>query len=297
MSTESRVVVIGCSGAVGSRLISILHGQGYEVLGVRSKEKCLARNHICTSINLLDPRVSLKFEDFRPNSLVLTSWITTPIAFWESKMNEHWVEASKRVILQFLELGGEYVVTTGTCAEYDWNLNRPLEEIDKPNPSTLYGRSKLNLLNWIADLGVPYLWTRTFAQFGLREPSGRLVPSVIDALLGNHPALISNSHGVRDFIFVEDIARILSILMADTRVGVVNLGTGVGTEIGELALRIGNMIGRPDLINITENRTERNVVVADVKKLNGLLGPYSWTSLEDALLRSIEARSQRLHSD
>ncbi len=297
MSTESRVVVIGCSGAVGSRLISILHGRGYEVLGVRSKEKCLARNHICTSINLLDPRVSLKFEDFRPNSLVLTSWITTPIAFWESKMNEDWVEASKRIILQFLELGGEYVVATGTCAEYDWNLNRPLGEIDKPNPSTLYGRSKLNLLNWIADLGVPYLWTRTFAQFGLREPSGRLVPSVIDALLGNHPALISNTHGVRDFIFVEDIARILSILMADTRVGVVNLGTGVGTEIGELALRIGNMIGRPDLINITENSTERNMVVADVKKLNGLLGPYSWTSLEDALSRSIEARSQKFYSD
>ncbi len=297
MSTELRVVVIGCSGAVGSRLISILHGRGYEVLGVRSKEKCLARNHICTSINLLDPRVSLKFEDFRPNSLVLTSWITTPIAFWESKMNEDWVEASKRIILQFLELGGEYVVATGTCAEYDWNLNRPLGEIDKPNPSTLYGRSKLNLLNWIADLGVPYLWTRTFAQFGLREPSGRLVPSVIDALLGNHPALISNTHGVRDFIFVEDIARILSILMADTRVGVVNLGTGVGTEIGELALRIGNMIGRPDLINITENSTERNMVVADVKKLNGLLGPYSWTSLEDALSRSIEARSQKFYSD
>ncbi len=297
MSTELRVVVIGCSGAVGSRLISILHGRGYEVLGVRSKEKCLARNHICTSINLLDPRVSLKFEDFRPNSLVLTSWITTPIAFWESKMNEDWVEASKRIILQFLELGGEYVVATGTCAEYDWNLNRPLGEIDKPNPSTLYGRSKLNLLNWIADLGVPYLWTRTFAQFGLREPSGRLVPSVIDALLGNHPALISNTHGVRDFIFVEDIARILSILMADTRVGVVNLGTGVGTEIGELALKIGNMIGRPDLINITENSTERNMVVADVKKLNGLLGPYSWTSLEDALSRSIEARSQKFYSD
>jgi nucleoside-diphosphate-sugar epimerase len=297
MSTESRVVVIGCSGAVGSRLISILHGRGYEVLGVRSKEKCLARNHICTSINLLDPRVSLKFEDFRPNSLVLTSWITTPIAFWESKMNEDWVEASKRIILQFLELGGEYVVATGTCAEYDWNLNRPLGEIDKPNPSTLYGRSKLNLLNWIAELGVPYLWTRTFAQFGLREPSGRLVPSVIDALLGNHPALISNTHGVRDFIFVEDIARILSILMADTRVGVVNLGTGVGTEIGELALRIGNMIGRPDLINITENSTERNMVVADAKKLNGLLGPYSWTSLEDALSRSIEARSQKFYSD
>ncbi len=292
MSIKSRVLVIGCSGAVGSRLISILYEQGYEVLGVRSKGRCLAQNHVCTSINLLNPQLSLKFEDFRPNSLVLTSWITTPVTFWESKMNEDWVEASKRIILQFLELGGEYIVATGTCAEYDWKLNRALEETDKPNPSSLYGRSKLNLLNWLADLGVPYLWTRTFAQFGLREPNGRLVPSVIDALLNNHSASITNAHGVRDFIFVEDIARILSILMADIRVGVVNLGTGVGTEIGELALRIGNMIGRPELINITENRAEGNMVVADVKKLNGLLGSYSWTSLEDALSRSIEARSR-----
>lgn len=292
MSIESRVVVIGCSGAVGSRLVSILHEQGYGVLGVRSKGRCLGENHICTSINLLSPQFGLKFEDFRPNALVLTSWITTPVTFWESKMNEDWVEASKRIILQFLEVGGEYVVATGTCAEYDWNLSRPLEEVDKPNPSTLYGRSKLNLLNWLADLEVPYLWTRTFAQFGLREPNGRLVPSVIDALLKNLPASITNAHSVRDFIFVEDIARILSILMADTRVGVVNLGTGIGTEIGEMALKIGNIFGRPDLINITDNRTEGNMVVADVKKLNGFLGPYSWTSLEDALSRSIEARSR-----
>lgn len=292
MSNRSKVLVTGCSGAVGSRLISILHKQGHEVIGIRSRGKCVPQNHICTSINLLDSQDGLNLENYRPKTLVLTSWITTPGTFWESKVNTDWVEASTRMILQFLKFGGEYVVANGTCAEYDWNLNRPLEEIDEPNPASLYGLSKLNLLNWLTDLGVPYLWTRTFAQFGLREPSGRLVPSVIDALLKSHSASITNAHGVRDFIFIEDIARILSILIADERIGVVNLGTGVGTEIGDMALKIGTMMGRPELINFVETRAEANMVVADVKKLNGFLGPYSFTSLDDALLRSIEARSQ-----
>jgi nucleoside-diphosphate-sugar epimerase len=291
MTVESQIIVIGCSGAVGSRLIPILHAQGSRVLGIRLNGKCLNQNHICTSVNLLDPLESIRFENFQPKVLILTSWITTPTIFWESKANEDWVEASKRIVLGFLNLGGEYIVATGTCAEYDWNLNRPLEEIDKPNPATLYGRSKLKLLNWLAGLGVPYLWTRTFAQFGLNEPNGRLVPSVIDALLNDRIVTITNPHGVRDFIFIEDVVRILSILVMNKHLGIVNLGTGIGTEIGDLALRLGTMIGKPNLINITQDSIDGNMVVADSKKLNGILGPHSLTSLDSALLRSIEARS------
>ena len=294
LNVERRILVVGCSGAVGSQLISILSAQGYEILGVRSKRKCAVQNHICTPVDLLNPHVNPDFGDFRASSMILTSWITTPSVFWDSKSNEDWFEASKRVITRFVRNGGSYVAVTGTCAEYDWGLHRPLKESDIVNPASLYGRSKLDLLNWLTELGVPFLWTRTFAQFGLNEPKGRLVPSVIDALLNSEVATITNADGVRDFIFVEDIAKIISVLLTGNQIGVVNIGTGLGTNIGNLALEIGTMIGRPELVKIVEQNTKSQIVVAEITKLTALLGPFSWTPLDEALNRSIETRRQSL---
>jgi len=294
LNSNSRIIVIGCSGAVGSQLISILKERGFEILGIRFKGRCYEQNHVCQSVDLLDPHANLDFSDFCASSIILTSWITTPLVFWDSRINEEWFEASRRLITQFIQTGGAYVAVTGTCAEYDWSLNRPLKEADFSDPTSLYGQSKLKLLNWLTDLGIPFLWTRTFAQFGLSEPTGRLVPSVIDSLLKCEVAKITNANGVRDFIFVEDIARILSFLLSSNQVGVVNIGTGVGIKIGDMAMRIGNVIGRPQLVNITDDRSEGDIVVADTTRLNELLGSFAWTSLEDALSRSIETRQQNL---
>lgn len=295
LNVKGRIIVVGCSGAVGSQLISILNAEGYEILGVRSKRRCEVKNHICTPIDLLNPQVNPDFGDFRASSMILTSWITTPSVFWDSKVNEDWFEASKRLITRFMRNGGSYVAVTGTCAEYDWGLNRPLKESDSQNPASLYGQSKLDLLNWLTYLGVPFLWTRTFAQFGLNEPKGRLVPSVIDALLDSKVATITNADGVRDFIFVEDVAKIISVLLIGNTVGVVNIGTGLGTNIGNMALKIGTMIGRPELIKTIEQNARSQIVVAEITKLTELLGPFSWTSLDEALNRSIEMRRQSLN--
>lgn len=196
---SSRILVLGCSGAVGSRLIAFLAHREYEIMGIRLKGKCSSQKHRCVSIDLLDYSAAIDFSDFRPEYLIHTAWITKPVEFWESELNKSWLDASKRIIKLFFHSGGKYLAVTGTCAEYDWALKRLLREDDLANPISLYGRSKLELLNWLNDLGIPFLWTRTFAQFDENEPTERLIPTVIDSLLRGRPVIINNSEGSARF--------------------------------------------------------------------------------------------------
>lgn len=77
--------------------------------------------------------------------------------------------------------------------------------------------------------------------------------------------------------------------------GVVNIGTGSGVKIGDVALRIGSIIGRTELINISEIITAGDMVVANTIKLKQILGEYSWIDFDEALHRSIEARIARFN--
>lgn len=95
---SKKVLILGCSGQVGSRLTLLLLKYGFIVHGVSGSKLCKIndRNHFCKKINLLDPRVSLNLGELKPDVMVHTAWVTTPGVFWESPINDEWVKASKR---------------------------------------------------------------------------------------------------------------------------------------------------------------------------------------------------------
>jgi nucleoside-diphosphate-sugar epimerase len=87
--------------------------------------------------------------------------------------------------------GGQRVVTAGTCAEYSWEEGGDgicREDATLLRPSTLYGTSKDALRrmqeSMARTLGFSAAWGRVFFPYGVGEPAGRLVPSVIDNVLG-----------------------------------------------------------------------------------------------------------------
>ena len=90
---SKKVLILGCSGQVGSRLTLLLLKYGFIVHGVSGSKLCKInnRNHFCKKINLLDPRVSLNLGGLKPDVMVHTAWVTTPGVFWESPINDEWV--------------------------------------------------------------------------------------------------------------------------------------------------------------------------------------------------------------
>ena len=289
---KGRVFLTGCTGEIGSRLVLELIGAGYEVFGARGSGVCQIESpsHSCVSINLLDPSQDLCLSEIKPDVLVHTAWLTTPNLFWESDLNAKWVLASKRLIESFILSGGSYLVVTGSCAEYAWDANLPLSEDSLELPTSSYGKAKLELLNWLRNRQIPYLWTRTFFQFGMNEPPGRLIPATIDSLLNGKEFLIRSGSDVRDFVFVEDVSKILTLLISNGISGLINIGSGAELQVRTLAYTISELLGRTDLLEFKENNAQASYVVSNPKRLNSVIGDFSWTSIDSALMRTIAVR-------
>lgn len=290
---RNRVVLLGCTGEIGSRLTMTLIGSGFEVFGVRASRECKIKSplHTCLQRNLLSSELDLNLQNIKPEILIHTAWHTTPNLFWESESNSKWSEASQRIILDFENSGGKYLVVTGSCAEYSWELGEPLSETSLELPVTAYGKARLELLKWLRNKELPFLWTRTFFQFGLNEPEGRLIPSLIDSLLEGRPYMIRSGKDIRDFVYVEDVVRILSYLISKKYTGVINIGSGVGSEIETASRKLANLIGRDDLIGFKNDNKEKSIVVSNPEKLISIIGNYPWKPFETALLESIKARN------
>jgi nucleoside-diphosphate-sugar epimerase len=287
-----RVFLTGCTGEIGSRLTLALLDLGYEVFGTRGSRDCTINNslHTCKRIDLLDSSEELGVKAIMPDVLVHTAWITTPKDFWNSDRNSEWIEASKRIVDEYVESGGQYLVVTGSCAEYSWNTDIPLTENSVELPATPYGRAKLELLNWIRGRDIPFLWTRTFFQFGMNETEGRLIPSTIESILRGEKFIVRSGSDIRDFVFVEDVSKILAVLISRKLFGVINIGSGTETKIETITHMISDLMGRGDLVHYEKSEIQKSYVVSNPEKLQSLIGSYSWKPIKSALLETIEAR-------
>ena len=91
---------------------------------------------------------------------------------------------------------------------------------------------------------------------------------------------------IRDFIDVRDAGAALSALALSHVSGPVNIGTGEGITVAELALKLGELSGRPDLVRLgalPDRAGEPPRIVADVEKLREEVGFDGFRTLESGL--------------
>lgn len=287
-------MVLGHSGELGSRLVIKLLNSGHEVIGISrsDKYKILHPSFSFYSKDLLNPSESLDFSRFQPDVLIFLSWITKPKDFLESTENLLWVETSIKIISDFEKFGGKYLIMSGSCAEYSSAQTEPISETSLENPLSLYGKSKLQVLNWLRTRDIPFLWTRTFYQFGLLEESGRLIPSLIDSLAHNQKFVVSNQFDKVDFVYIEDVAEILFILFTKNANGVYNIGAGVGHQIKDTANLVLRLMGaKSELLSFKDQRGDFRKVVSNPKKLISIIGDYKWSDFEETLVATIISRT------
>lgn len=123
------------------------------------------------------------------------------------------------------------VVHVGSALEYG-ELSNDLSETSQPQPTTLYGQSKLlgteRVTQFSRDRQFRALTARLFTVYGCGEHQGRLLPSLIEAARTGADLPMTEGKQERDFCFVEDVAEGLLRLAAAPWRGdtVVNLATG-----------------------------------------------------------------------
>ena len=124
------------------------------------------------------------------------------------------------------------------------------------------------------------------------ETKRRLIPDIVDSLSSGKEFVVQSASDVRDFVFVEDVSAIISLLISRKQIGVVNIGSGEQIEIEILTRAIAELLEHPELLKFSTVVLPKSYVVSDPQKLRSIIGNYSWMPLESALVKTIEARNR-----
>jgi nucleoside-diphosphate-sugar epimerase len=296
-----RVAVTGGSGFVGSHLVRTLVQFGAQVTALYP-EPTAPRLQDLESIE------RVVFDLQNPDSVVTSLSEARPeivfhlAAYGVQRRDRDLTKAvltnvsgAAAVVEGAAQAGTRIVVHIGTSAEYG-GLAEPIPEDAEIRPAGIYAATKaagtIVARARARELGVRWLGLRPFVTFGPGEDRDKLVPYVITRALGGEPVITTGGTQIRDFVYVEDL--VLGVAMApfcDLADGeILNLGTGVGTSVGEIIDLIARTIGRADLRIGARNLSVDDVPrqVADVTKQRRLLPAWRpTTSLDEGIRRTI----------
>jgi nucleoside-diphosphate-sugar epimerase len=230
-----------------------------------------------------------------PTQLLHTAWYVEPGGYWNSPRNLAWVAASLDLVRSFVECGGQRALVVGSCAEYDWNFGQCHEQRTPKRPHSLYGTCKNALREMLtvygAHVGLSLAWARPFFIYGPYEHPARLIPTVIESLLTGRPVDSTDGEQLRDFLHVEDAGEALARLLLSTVEGPVNIGSGHASTVREVVSRLGERLGRLELVRFGSKPrppSDPAVLVADARRLNDEVGFVPQWDLENGLHRTIE---------
>lgn len=214
------------------------------------------------------------------------------------------------------ETGVSKVVNASSACIYG-QVEGITSEMHYPRPNWAYGVSKLAAEKYCDVYSdyqqLPVVNLRYGITYGEREWFRRVLTIMCKRVINNQPPVVfGDGEQVRDFIYVKDLVDLHNIAMfSETANGQsYNVGTGVGTSIKELALRVIEASGKnlEVLFENTQegefsklvpdkkrNTAELKVMLLDVQKAKNELNWQPKTKLVDGLKNEIDWASANIN--
>jgi nucleoside-diphosphate-sugar epimerase len=274
-----RVLVTGGTGFIGGHLTASLRREGMD---------CVAQPRAVT-------RSLPAGWAGAPFALVDLAWDTTRSPGFAAHAQQ--VHRLAQLVEQLRPLGLSAVIGTGSSEEYGPLDGMLTEEAEPATPLTAYGwgkRAAGELLRaWSARAGVPCLWVRPFIVYGPGQRGDMLIPYAVRQALAGLPAEFSAGEQRRDLLAVEDLVALYRRALERGWEGfhVVNAGTGEPTEMREVVLHLGELLGAGHLFRLGARPTrpgEPPLHVADPARAFGLFGWRAAVGWRDGLSRLVE---------
>ena len=174
------------------------------------------------------------------------------------------------------EFGVGHFVFASTNNVYGDRLEAaPIREEEKGSPcyGNDYGLTKYAGELLVRDVfegsGTALAIVRIGDIFGPGQKEGKLVKAVVANVLEGRPQrLYGAGERVRDYVYIDDVARGFVHVLEGRLAGVYNLGTGVGTSVREIVeMAEGLSACREKTVEVAVEQEDRGKVVLDVSKL------------------------------
>lgn len=201
--------------------------------------------------------------------------------------------------------GIKRLVYSSTAAVYGNPVKVPIEEDDLKMPINPYGATKFAFEQLLHAYHKSYhlnvVMFRFFNPYGPTEahdPETHAIPNFILAALQDKPIpLYWGGNQVRDFFFVDDIARAHVMGLEQSGFHTYNLGSGTGHLVKDVVEKIFELTGRrPPIKALGERAGDPPRLLADISRARDELGWKPEVSLEDGLRRTIQAFRDRIEA-
>lgn len=308
-----RVFVTGAGGFIGSHLVEALAGSG---ASVRALVRYTSRGD-WGHLDQLAPDVRGSLEvvlgdvrdaQFMRNQIRgcdvvfhLAALIGIPYSY---EAAESYVDTNVRGTLNVLqaarEAGVRRVVVTSTSEVYGTARYTPMDEAHPLQAQSPYSASKIAAdklaESYHLSFALPVVTVRPFNTYGPRQSARAVIPTIVSQVLAGVEALrLGSLAPVRDLTYVEDTVRgFLCAGLAEQAVGhVINLGTGQGISIGDLARAVMKIAGRElpiveDPDRVRPQASEVQLLIAKTELAHKLLGWKPEVSFTEGLQRVVE---------
>lgn len=113
-----------------------------------------------------------------------------------------------------------------------------------------YSRTKHAGTVAVAEVSARTGWPLTIARihntYGAGQPATRFVAAVVTTLRAREPLVLAHPDRVRDFVYVDDVARSLVAALDEAPGGRPEIGTGTGTRLEAVARLVAGTLGAPE---------------------------------------------------
>lgn len=282
---KKKILITGATGFIGKEVVKELTKNKYQLLCLSRKE--YKNNKFVTWIKsslLLNKNNITKIIKFKPYALIHLSWEKIPdfsktICEKNYKDNIAFLKTIKKI------KSIEKIIITGTCFEYKYKDGRKREK-DRLNLIDEFSKTKLKIFNFLKKnfkSKYMYAWFRVFYAYGPYQRKDSLIPYLLSSLKSKKTVEIRNPNLSNDFIYVGDIAKIISkSIKLNFKSGIYNLGSGKPKAIKYIINTIEKVSKKKFKIKLGSIKNKK-VFYANMDKTNRMFKKRDYINLKQGI--------------
>lgn len=296
----AKILVTGGAGFIGAHVTKLLLDSGHKVVVVDNLSQGKKEN--------VDSRAELVVADIRniPQSalsgvgsvihmaglIIVPESVKDPVKYADNN-----VIGTIDLLEAMRKAGVNNIIFSSSACVYGTPKTLPIEEDAPVHPDNPYGASKAAIESFLQAYNANFKFNATilryFNPYGpgeLHDPETHAIPNFIKAALTRKPIpLYWNGEQVRDFIYIEDLARAHIDVLGQKGYNVFNIGTEKGVVVKDVLQEIFSILGyKVPIDDLGKRPGDVQANYASSEKLKKAVGWQAKVTLKEGLQKTIE---------
>lgn len=297
-----KILVTGGAGFIGSSIVKILTDRGHQVVVVDNlvhgfQENINRRARFIKADIADDKKIlpALKNVDaviHLAGLIIVPESVKDPIKYCDNN-----VLGTVKFLESMRKANVKKIIFSSSACVYGTSDHLPIKEDEPLKPDNPYGATKASIEAFLQSyhkvFGFDAIILRYFNPYGpgkMLPPITHAIPNFVMATLARKPIpLYWKGEQVRDFIYIDDLARAHIDVLNLSGFNIFNVGTETGVKVKDVVDNIFEIVGYEVPIDDLGKRPgDVHANYASSEKLKKKVGWRAKVSLKEGLKRTIE---------